>query len=66
MDRATQAKAHQAVVLTLKELGVSNAEFSITDTRILVRAGRYAGRAFVCGHVQVVMHADGQRMEFYG
>ena len=65
MDNAAQTKAHHTIVLTLKELGVSNAEFSITDTRILVRDGRYAGRTFVCGNVQVLMHADGQRIEFY-
>jgi hypothetical protein len=65
MDHATQAKIHQAIVQALKELGIPNARFSITDTTILVRDGCYVGRSFVCGHVRVVMLSGGERIEFY-
>ena len=65
MDHATQANIHQAIVETLKELGIPNARFSITDTTVLVRDGCYVGRSFVCGHVRVVMLSGGERIEFY-
>ena len=32
MDYATQANIYQIIVESLKELGISDAEFSITDT----------------------------------
>jgi hypothetical protein len=65
MDHATQAKTHQTIIDILKELGIHNAKFSITDTTILVRDGCYVGRSFVCGHVRVVMLSGGERIEFY-
>jgi len=65
MDHATQAKIHQTIVETLKELGIPNARFSITDTTILVQDGCYVGRSLVCGHVRVVMRSGGERIEFY-
>lgn len=65
MDHATQAKIHQTIVKTLRELGIPDAKFSITDTTILVQDGCYVGRSFVCGHVRVVMLPGGERIEFY-
>ena len=65
MDRATQAKTHQTIVESLKELGIPDAKFSITNTTILVQDGCYVGRSFVCGHVRVVMLPGGERIEFY-
>jgi hypothetical protein len=41
MDHATQANIHQTIIETLKELGIPNAKFSITDTTILVQRGCY-------------------------
>ncbi len=64
MDQATQATIHQSIVETLKELGVPNATFSITDTTILVEDGFYIGRSFECGHVRVIILAGGERIEF--
>ena len=65
MDHAAQAKNYQTIVETLKELGIPNAKFSITDTTILVQDGCYVGRSVVCGHVRVVMLSGGERIEFY-
>ena len=65
MDYASQAKIHRTIVETLKELGIPNAKFSITDTRVIVQNGCYAGRSFVCGHVRVVMPGGGGRIEFH-
>ena len=64
MDHATQANVYQIIVETLKELGIPNAEFSITDTTILVQDGCYVGRSLVCGHVRVIMLSGGERIEF--
>ena len=64
MDHVTQANVYQIIVKTLKELGVPNAKFSITETTILVQDGCYVGRSLVCGHVRVVMLAGGERIEF--
>jgi len=66
MDYTTQAKIYQTIIDILKELGIRNAKFSITDTTVLVQDGCYVGRSFVCGHVRVVMLAGGERIEFYG
>ena len=57
MDHVTQANVYQIIVETLKELGVPNAKFSITETTILVQDGCYVGRSLVCGHVRVVMRS---------
>jgi hypothetical protein len=65
MDYATQAHVYQIVVETLRELGIPNAKFSITDTTILVQDGCYVGRSLVCGHIRVVMRSGGERIEFY-
>jgi FAD synthase len=65
MDYATQAKIHQTIVEILKELGVPEAKFSITDTTILIQDGCYVGRSLVCGQVRVVMLSGGERIEFY-
>jgi hypothetical protein len=59
------AAIHRIIVDTLRELGVPNANFSITDTRILVRDGFYVGRRLSCGHVEVVVLACGEKIEFY-
>ena len=64
MDHVTQANVYQIIVETLKELGVPNAKFSITETTILVQDGCYVGRSLVCGHIRVVMLAGGKRIEF--
>ena len=65
MDYATQAHVYRIVVETLRELGIPNAEFSITDTTILVQDGCYVGRSLVCGHICVVMRSGGERIEFH-
>ena len=65
MDHNTQARVYQTIVETLKELGVPNAGFSITETTILVQGGRYAGRSLIRGHVRVIMLSAGERIEFY-
>lgn len=65
MDRATQATIHQAIVETLKELGVPNPKFSITDTTILVQDGSYIGRSFECGHFRVIILSGGEQIEFF-
>ena len=65
MDYAAQANIYQIIVETLKELGIPNARFSITETTILVRDGCYIGRSLVCGHVRVLMPSGGKRIEFY-
>ena len=64
MDHVTQANVYQIIVETLTELGIPNAEFSITDTTILVQDGCYVGRSLVCGHVRVIMRSGGERIEF--
>jgi len=66
MDYATQAKIHQIIADALNELGVPDAEFSISDTTILIRDGSCIGRSFVCGSVRVVILSGGERIEFYG
>ena len=65
MDYGTQAKVYEIIVETLKELGSPHAEFSITDTTILVQDGCNVGRSLVCGHVRVIMRSGGERIEFY-
>ena len=65
MDHATQATIHQIIVKTLTELGIPDAEFSISDTTILVRDGSYIGRSLVCGPVRVIILSGGKRIEFY-
>jgi hypothetical protein len=65
MDHATQANIYQVIVETLRELGIPNPGFSITETTILVRDGCYVGRSFVCEHVRVVVVSGGERIEFY-
>ncbi|MHB0958278.1 MAG: hypothetical protein ACYC0X_12430 [Pirellulaceae bacterium] len=64
MDYVTQANVYQSIVETLKELGVPNTGFSVTDTTILVQDGCYVGRSLVCGHVRVIMRSGGDRIEF--
>ena len=64
MDHVTQANVYQIIVETLKELGVPNAKFSITETTILVQDGCYVGRSLVCGHVRVIMRSGGELIEF--
>ena len=66
MDYLTQAKVHRTIIEILAELGIPNADFSITDTTILVQDGCYLGRCFVCRHVRVVMRPGGRRIDFYG
>ena len=65
MDHATHTKIYQVITTTLRELGIADARFSISDTTILIRHGSYIGRSFVCGSVRVVIVADGNRIEFY-
>ena len=65
MDHATHTKIHQIIANTLRELGIPDATFSISDTTILIRHGSYIGRSFVCGSVRVVIISDGNRIEFY-
>ena len=65
MDHATHAHIYQAIVENLKELGIPNAKFSITDTTALVQDGRCVGRSFVRGHVRVVVRPGCKRIEFH-
>jgi len=65
MDNATQARIHQIVANTLRELGIPDAKFSVANTTILIRDGYYVGRSLVCGHIRVVLLADGEKIEFY-
>jgi hypothetical protein len=62
MDNAT---THRIIVETLKELGISNPKFSVANTRVLVRNGFYVGRRLLCGHIQVVLLASREKIEFY-
>ena len=64
MDHFTQANVYQIIVENLKELGIPNAKFSITETTILVQDGCYVGRSLSCGHVRVIMRSGGERIEF--
>ena len=65
MHYLTQAQIHQAIVQTLRQLGVSSPDFSIADTTLLVQDGSYVGRSFVCEHVRVIILSSAQRIEFY-
>lgn len=65
MDNATQARIHEVIASTLRELGVPDARFSFANTTILIRDGFYLGHRLVCGHIQVMLLADGQKAEFY-
>jgi hypothetical protein len=65
MDHATQAKVYEVIVETLKELGIPDAMFSITDTTILVQDGFCVGRSFLCEDVRVILLSGGERIEFY-
>ena len=64
MRHATQAKVYQLIVETLQELGIPNGGVSINETTTLVQDGCEVGQSFVCGHVRVIMHSDGKRIEF--
>ncbi len=65
MDYADQAEMYHVIVKTLRELGIPNAGFSITDTTVLVRDGCYIGRCVVCGNVRVLLPSGGRRIEFH-
>ena len=65
MDNATQARIHQIVTSTLRELGVPDVTFSFANTTILIRDGCYLGHSLVCGHIRVVLLAGGEKIEFY-
>ena len=59
------AAVHRIIVETLREFGIPNPKFSVTNTTILVRDGVYEGRRLFCGHVEVVVFACGERIDFY-
>jgi hypothetical protein len=65
MDNATQARIHQIVADTLRELGIPDAKFSVVNTTILIRDGYCVGHSLVCGHIRVVLLAGGEKIEFH-
>jgi len=58
-------KIHWIIVDTFRELGIPDPKFSVANTRVLVRGGFCVGRRLLCGHVQVVVLACGEKIEFY-
>lgn len=65
MDHAAQSTIHRLIAETLKEIGLFDPKFSISDTTVLIRDGSYIGRSLMCGPVQVIIISGGERIEFY-
>lgn len=65
MDYILQARIHDLVVATLRELGVTNPRLDAINMRILVSDGCYAGQAVQCEHIRVLFSRSGQ-IHFFG
>jgi hypothetical protein len=66
MDYVMQARIHDFVVATLRELGVANPRLDAINMRILVKDGYYAGHVVQCERIRVFFSGDGQIIQLFG
>jgi hypothetical protein len=65
MDYVAQARIHDFVVATLRQLDVANPQLDAINMRILTKDGCYAGQVAQCEHIRVFFSASGQ-IDFFG
>ena len=66
MDYVMQARIHDFVVASLRELGVANPRLDAINMRVLTKDGCYAGQVAQCEHIRVFFSGDGQIIQFFG